>query len=212
MIRINLLPTKVSPYKILGQKYLALGVFVFLATGGACYYHYNYMLDLSDIAKNEKIIRANSMKARLLRKQKDALKVVSLKEKQELQKKYEQKLKTVNRIEKIRSNPVFALLELSRILSLGQLPTVDKNVSIAKLQLDPNWDPSPVYLTKLKEKDRMASIAGYARSMYDVSELAKRLKASAYFRNPQITDSKVIKDEKTKSTKVAFTINVQMVY
>jgi Fimbrial assembly protein (PilN) len=210
MIRINLIPQKVSRTETLGKQYLLFGFLFVMVTGGACYYHYNFMLDLTSIKKNKKKISSYNRTYNNLKNELKKYKSIPVKERKQLFKEYKQRLETVSRIEKVRSNPVFALLELSRILSVGHMPTVSKT-STVKMDIDPNWDPSVIHFTSLVEKDRIVTVSGYAQNNYDISELAKRLKISAYYLTPEIEETKVTVDE-NKNTKVFFKIKAQMVY
>ncbi|PKN45797.1 MAG: hypothetical protein CVU59_07990 [Deltaproteobacteria bacterium HGW-Deltaproteobacteria-17] len=217
MLRINLIPQKISPKEARGQQALFLILLAWLATGGGLFYHYKFVLDTSSIAKNRGIIQENNRKIAELQAQLSQFKVLPEAEKQKLQAEYLKRVNTVGRIEKVRSNPVFVLLELARIVSVGQLPTVTGPEN--RTDLDTNWDPSPIFFTTLNEKDRFLTLEGVARSHYDVSELARRMRVSAYFRNPEILEAKVMttgqnnqKKDTPESTMVTFKIKAVMVY
>jgi len=217
MLRINLIPQKVSPKEARGQQVLFLILAIWIATGGGLYYHYRFVLDTSSIEKNRGIIQENNRKIGAIQAQLSQFKVLPEADKQKFKAEYQKRVDTVGRIEKVRSNPVFVLLELARIVSVGQLPTV--TTPDAKQELDTNWDPSPMFLTKLDEKDRFLTLEGVARSHYDVSELARRMRVSAYFRNPEILEAKVQavgqgqqKKDAPESTMVIFKIKAVMVY
>ncbi|MBN2724225.1 MAG: PilN domain-containing protein [Deltaproteobacteria bacterium] len=213
MIRINLIPQKTSPSQIKGQQFLMLAFLAVAACGGGLYYHHNFILDLSPIEKNEKETGILDKQLAGLRARLGRIKVLPVQEKKKLEDKYKKKLQTVTRIEKVRSNPVFALLEMSRLMSVGQLPTVAPGNVKARMELDPNWDPSPIFLTKLTEKAREVEIKGFARTHYDISEFSRRLRISEYFRRPEIVESKVGNDKLNESNgMVEFTIRAQMVY
>ncbi|MGM0597096.1 MAG: PilN domain-containing protein [Myxococcota bacterium] len=220
MIKINLVPQKVSPNVARGKQWIGLFLLVIGLTVAGCYYHYNFMIDLSSIEENKKKAASLSRQKKKLAKQINKIKVIPPKKKKKIKERYKKKLKMVTRIENVRSNPVFALLELSRILSTGQMPTVVSGLNQAKINLDPNWIPTPIYLTSLKENDREVSLKGVARNYSDVSEFAKRLDYSAYFRNPEIVETKKIKekiknkdnDNDVEVTKVDFSLRAIMVY
>ncbi|MDA3862658.1 MAG: PilN domain-containing protein [Deltaproteobacteria bacterium] len=218
MIKINLVPQKVSPNVARGKQWLGLFLLAIGLTAAGCYYHYNSMVDLSSIEENKKKAASLARQKKDLFKQIGKIKVIPAEKKKKIQERYKKKLKMVTRIENVRSNPVFALLELSRILSIGQMPTVVSSLNQTKINLDPNWVPTPIYLTSLKENNREVSIKGVTMSYSDVSEFAKRLNYSAYFRNPEIVETKKIKEKKkTKDndieiTKVDFSLRAIMVY
>ncbi len=216
MLRINLIPQKVSAKEARGQQILLLILAVWGLTAGALFYHYRFVLDTSAIEKNRAIIADNTRKLQQLQAQLSQYKVVPEDQKQKMKAEYEKRVATVSRIEKVRSNPVFVLLELARIVSVGQLPTVV--TPEAKVGLDTNWDPSALFFTKLSEKDRFLTLEGVARTHYDVSELARRMRVSAYFRNPEIVEA-VVKKTQGQQKKdgpdvgvVMFKIKAVMVY
>ncbi|MBU1219691.1 PilN domain-containing protein [Myxococcota bacterium] len=213
MIRINLVPQKASPSQIRGQQFLLVMFLTMALTGGALFYHYKFIIDLKPVEKNdaESTRLENDLKALNVRLSR--IKILPVAEKQKIAARYNKKFQTVGRIEKVRSNPVFALLELSRILSVGQLPTVAPANVKQRMELDANWDPSPIFITKLSEKAREVDIKGYARTHYDLSELTRRLRVSEYFRRPEIVESKIEVDKsKDSGGMVDFTIRAQMVY
>jgi len=217
MLRINLIPQKVSPKEARGQQVLLLILATWMLTGGGLFYHYKFVLDTSSIEKNRGIIEENNRKINALQAQLTQYKVLPEADKQKMKAEYQKRVDTVGRIEKVRSNPVFVLLELARIVSVGQLPTVTGPE--ARSDLDTNWDPSPMFFTKIEDKDRFLALEGVARSHYDVSELARRMRVSAYFRNPEILEAKVQtvnpgqqKKDAPETTMVMFKIKAVMVY
>lgn len=93
----------------------------------------------------------------------------------------------ISKLEKARTGPTAAMLELSRLLTPGKGPTVDPDRYQAQIQknplsaINPAWDARRVWITSFKENSRLVEIEGLARDSTDVSELALRLKASSYF-------------------------------
>ena len=93
----------------------------------------------------------------------------------------------ITKLEKARTGPTAAMLELSRILTPGKGPTVDPDRYQAKLKanplsaVNPAWDARRVWITSFKEKGRLVEIQGLARDSTDVSELGLRLGHSSYF-------------------------------
>ena len=211
MIRINLLPQKTSPKEIKGRRLFLAGVGILSLTLLLVVVHYNITVDRTQITK----YRREAARYRKLLSKLPKLKKIPKEKIKELEKEYHTKEAAVKRIESVRSNPVFALLELSRILSIGKGPTVDPAKAKLSLELDSSWDPTSVWLTQIKEKNRIAEISGFARSNHDVSEFAKRLNVSAYFVNPSIMETKQVEEKKgnkTLFTKVSFKLRVRMVY
>jgi len=93
----------------------------------------------------------------------------------------------IQKLEKARTGPTAALLELSRLLTPGKGPTVDPDRYEAQRKnnplqaINPGWDARRVWLTSFKEQGRVVEMQGLARDSTDISELAYRLKASSYF-------------------------------
>ncbi len=212
MIRINLLPQKTSPKEIKGRRLFLAGVGILSLTVVLMVVHYYTTVDRTQITK----YRKEAARYRQLISKMPKLKKIPKDKIKELEKEYNTKEAAVRRIESVRSNPVFALLELSRILSIGKGPTVDPAKAKLSLELDANWDPTGVWLTQIKEQNRVAEIAGFARTNHDVSEFAKRLNVSAYFINPTILETREVEDKKggrkAVFSKVAFKLRVRMVY
>jgi type IV pilus assembly protein PilN len=93
----------------------------------------------------------------------------------------------ISKLEKARTGPTAAMLELSRLLTPGKGPTVDPDRYQAQIQknplsaINPAWDARRVWIKSFRENGRLVEIEGLARDSTDVSELALRLKASSYF-------------------------------
>jgi type IV pilus assembly protein PilN len=106
----------------------------------------------------------------------------------------------IQKLEKARTGPTAALLELSRLLTPGKGPTVDPDRYEAQRKnnplqaINPGWDARRVWLTSFKEQNRVVEMQGLARDSTDISELAYRLKASSYF-----YDVKLLPGGKNKS-------------
>jgi type IV pilus assembly protein PilN len=102
-----------------------------------------------------------------------------------------------------RTGPTAVLLELSRILTPGKLPTMDKEL-VDKLKVEnpgmlPNekWDPHRLWLGSFKELDRTIEIGGVGSSNGDVAEFLRRMTVSRFF-----TDVMLVKTEEQASQKV----------
>jgi type IV pilus assembly protein PilN len=102
----------------------------------------------------------------------------------------------ISSLQKARTGPTAALLELSQILTTGKGPTVDPDryQELKKnnpLQVyNPGWDARRVWLANYKEEQRVVQIEGSARDSSDVSELAYRLNASSYFYDVRLLPGK----------------------
>ncbi len=102
-----------------------------------------------------------------------------------------------------RTGPTAVMLELSRILTPGKLPTMDKE-TVDKLKIEnpgmlPNekWDPHRLWLGGFKELDRTIEIGGVGSTNGDVAEFLRRMTVSRFF-----TDVMLVKTEEQNSAKV----------
>jgi type IV pilus assembly protein PilN len=93
----------------------------------------------------------------------------------------------IQKLQSARTGPTATMLELSRILTSGRGPTVDRD-KLEQLKRDNpsavpnvNWDPRRLWMTSYKEDNRMVRIVGLARDGEDVSEFLRRLALSDYF-------------------------------
>jgi Tfp pilus assembly protein PilN len=96
----------------------------------------------------------------------------------------------IDKLETKRRTPVYVMYELSMILTdakEGGGPDVDKEKLRQIVKSDPQaeintlWDPTGLWLTKVEERGGLLVIEGGARDATDLSELTRRLRASARF-------------------------------
>lgn len=119
-------------------------------------------------------------------------------------------------LQKARTGPTAALLELSQILTTGKGPTVDPDryQELKKnnpLQVyNPGWDARRVWLSNYKEEQRVVQIEGAARDSSDVSELAYRLNASSYFYDVRLLPGR--RADATDSSVVSFGMQMKVRY
>lgn len=91
-----------------------------------------------------------------------------------------------------RTGPTAVLLELARLLTPGRGPRIDPdryNEIKATNPLavhNPNWDARRLWLESFVENARRVKLVGIARDGEDVSELARRLSLSAYFKDVRL--------------------------
>jgi type IV pilus assembly protein PilN len=117
-----------------------------------------------------------------------------------------------------RTGPVYVMMELSKILSPGQMPTTDPD-RLAQIQRNnplqaPNlrWDSRRLWVTSFKEEDREVTITGAARGHDDVAEFLKRLLLSDYFTDEQLRKTESVEDHDTGLTNVTFEIRTRVRY
>lgn len=214
MIRINLLPQKrgtrgAAPEA--SQKWL-LGVLavVLLQIIGLFLFHEWKTEELTEQNQknNELNAKINDIKA-LVANHEEVKKALAV---------LRQREDAIAKLQSARSGPTAVLLELSRILTSGRGPTVDKD-RLAELRknnplavFSPNWDVRRIWLTTYTESDRTVRLEGYARDGNDVSELAQRLRLSVYFYDVTILPGKKEIEKDTKLDLVKFALQLKVRY
>ena len=110
------------------------------------------------------------------------------------------------------------LLELSRVLTPGRGPTVDRD-KLEQMKRDdptavpnPNWDPRRLWLVQYSETDRTMRLAGFARDGEDVSEFLRRLTTSDYFYEVKLLPASKVIDPETKLELVRFELSAKVRY
>ena len=124
----------------------------------------------------------------------------------------------IEKLQSARTGPTLALLELSKILSIGRGPTVDP-VRLEDVKRDnptaapsASWDPHRVWLTQYTETDRAVRISGRARDGEDVSELTRRLELSSMFTDVTLMPAAKAIDSATKLEVLGFQISAKARY
>jgi type IV pilus assembly protein PilN len=124
----------------------------------------------------------------------------------------------IQKLQAARTGPTATMLELSRIMTPGRGPTVDRD-KLEQLKRDnpssvPNasWDPRRLWLTTYKESDRTVRLTGYARDGEDVSEFLRRLSLSDYFYEVKLLPATKAVDSVTKLELVKFEMSAKVRY
>jgi type IV pilus assembly protein PilN len=186
MIRVNLLPGKrekagrggvtVEP----GQGWLGIVFAAVLVEVVVLYlFHHSMQTDLTSI--NAESGRLDSQIAKIKTDTKDHKDVLdqlaALRDREA----------AINKLQSARTGPTSALLEISRVLSVGRGPTTDRD-KLEQLKHEnpaavpnPTWDPRRLWINKYTEVDRTVKIEGLARDGEDVAEFERRLALSDYF-------------------------------
>lgn len=211
MIRVNLLPQRRDARREASQTWLlaVMGVAV-LEIIGLFLFH---QVKLDELAKQK---RVNAE----LRSQIDEIKHVvanhgAVKKQLEALRARED---AIQKLQSARSGPTEVLLELARILTRGQSPTVDPEYLQQQRKDNPtavfnvNWDARRLWLTGYYEKERLVKITGYARDADDVSELARRLTFSEYFEDVTLLPATRTRDSATKLEVVKFEMQAKAKY
>ena len=117
-----------------------------------------------------------------------------------------------------RTGPTATMLELSRVLTSGRGPTVDRD-RLEQLRRDdpqavpnPNWDPRRLWLEHYEEADRVVKLEGLARDGEDVSELLRRLALSDYFGDLKLLPAEKVNDSATHMELLKFQLSAKVRY
>jgi len=192
MIRINLLPTKKSRQAEKGQKMILLAVLLLgCAAGGMFLLTSSLMEDVKK--KKHEWSDLNARRVELTNDTKDYARFEA--DKTDLL----NKQAAIEALRGARQTPTWALDELAQILQKdrraptathpGSGPTMTKEMkarveSNKNAQWSEGWDAKKLWLTSIvEEKDHELVIEGGAQSDKDVTQFAKRLQASVYFRD-----------------------------
>ena len=124
----------------------------------------------------------------------------------------------IQKLQSARTGPTATMLELSRIMTPGRGPTVDRD-KLEQLKRDnpqsvpnPNWDPRRLWLASYKEADRTVRVGGLARDGEDVSEFLRRLSLSDYFYEVKLLPATKQLDPLTKLELVKFEMSAKVRY
>jgi len=124
----------------------------------------------------------------------------------------------ISKLQTARTGPTAMLLEVARLLTPGRGPSVDPN-QLSKIRREnplqdynPNWDPRRLWLTRFVEADRTVRLEGMARDGEDVSELARRMNLSSYFRDVQLLPARREAEQSSGLTMVAFKLEAKVRY
>jgi type IV pilus assembly protein PilN len=212
VIRVNLLPQKRrKPAAARGDMWLVASLVLVALEVVACFVWYGSKQDelaqqqskngaleaqikqIKDVSKNHEDIKK---KLAVLREREDA----------------------IAKLQSARTGPTAMLLEVARMLTPGRGPSVDPS-ELTKLRRDnpgqdfnQNWDPRRLWLTRFVESDRTVRLEGMARDGEDVSELARRMNLSAYFREVQLLPAKRETDKASGLPVVSFKLEAKVRY
>jgi len=183
MIRINLLPHKKkssSSMPVEGEQRIAIGMGILIAVA-ACLFFFIHSPLQDDIESQEgKNSTLRSENDKLKEKTKD---FESLKAAFDAARKQAAAITVLN---SARATPANFLYELSHILKQNGRPTMT-GIMASDLEDNENlrwqdgWDPKHVWVNSITEKGGRFTLTGSAQSDGDVTQLAYRLAASAYF-------------------------------
>jgi Tfp pilus assembly protein PilN len=129
---------------------------------------------------------------------------------------------SINRLNAARIVPANVLHELGEILTASHLPTMTEEMARKTgtgTDSDPNkrfdyaWDPVHVWLTSLTDQaDGTFRIEGGAQTEVDITQLSKRLAASAYFTDIAPASETRVSDKESGIDYFRFTITGKVAY
>ncbi len=133
----------------------------------------------------------------------------------------------VDELNKARTGPVRAMMELSRILSLCPPenpgcedvgPTIDPQ-ELEELRRDNpyatynrSWDVRRLWLTHFEEENRACRMRGLGRSNEDVAEFLRRLSLSELFGEVMLQRTEAVTDRETSLEMIGFELTCQVTY
>jgi type IV pilus assembly protein PilN len=124
----------------------------------------------------------------------------------------------IQKLQSARTGPTATMLELSRIMTPGRGPTVDRD-KLEQLKRDnpsavpnANWDPRRLWLMSYKEENRTVRLGGLARDGEDVSEFLRRLSLSDYFYDVRLLPAAKAIDQLSKLELVKFEMSAKVRY
>lgn len=218
MIRINLLPTR-RPKRAAGRRrggdpsarHALYGVLALAAAALAVV----FLIDLplrSDRARYE---RDEQALREQIRKQNDDL--AGFPELQKAQADAEARKKSIDRLLQAKVVPAHVLHELGEILTSNRMPTMTSDM-VKRTTTDPNkkfqqdWDPTHVWLSGFSDNNGVFKLEGGAQSESDVTQLSKRLAASAHFFDVTPSGGERVTDQASGVDYYKFTITGRVAY
>jgi Tfp pilus assembly protein PilN len=219
MIRINLLPQKRPKKRAVGgdassQQFL-LGVIALAVAAAAVV----LLVDRPRRARLAELRETNQqLQSEIASKNKQLEGYAELKTAAEAA---DQRYKAIKRLVSAKVVPAHLLHELGEILSTGKYPTMTGDMakrtgsgpeSDSNRRFQADWDASHIWLTGFTDTGGDFKLEGGAQSESDVTQLAKRLQASVYFRDVTPAGGELTADARTGTSFYKFTITGKVAY
>ena len=214
MIRVNLLPqkreTRARTSEASQTWLLAILGVILLQIVGLIFLHKWKLDQLKDITDNNQKLDAqiSDIKRQIANHAEIKAQLKELRDRED----------AIQKLQTARTGPTATMLELSRIMTPGRGPTVDRD-KLEQLKRDnpgavpnPNWDTRRLWITAYKESERVVRLSGIARDGEDVSEFLRRLSLSDYFYDVRLLPAKKTVDQKTKLELVSFEMSAKVRY
>ncbi len=124
----------------------------------------------------------------------------------------------VDRLQRAKLGPTRIVKELTRVLSVGGMPTVDPG-KLEKMREDnplagfnTSWDVRRLWLLSFEEEGRECKIRGRGRTNEDVAEFLRRLHVSEYFTDVTLEKTEAEIDEQSGLSVIEFLLSCKVRY
>jgi Tfp pilus assembly protein PilN len=219
MIKVNLLPQKKRarrvPSEAGGNRDFVIGVVALAGAAAVVFFavdqprrsHLRDLRDTNDQLQQE--INANNGQLKGYEELKKAAQEA------------DERAKAINRLMAAKVVPANVLQELSDILTPNHLPTMTEDMaqrtgngprSDPNKRFDLTWDPRHVWMTSFIDKNGSFKIEGGAQAEVDVTQLSKRLAASAYFSDVAPASEQRVADKDSGVNYYKFLITGKVAY
>jgi Tfp pilus assembly protein PilN len=218
MIKINLLPQKRPKKRVAAEgatQPLLFGIAALVLAGVAV----AMLVDRPHRARLAELNEANQqLQNEIQSKTKQLVGYAELKKAAD---EADERYRSIQRLLAAKVAPAHVLHELGEILSANKYPTMTEDMAKRTgngPESDPNkrfqadWDASHVWLSAFSDTGGDFKLEGGAQSESDVTQLAKRLAASAYFLDVTPAGGERVADATTGTNYYRFTITGKVVY
>jgi Tfp pilus assembly protein PilN len=219
MIKINLLPQKRAKKRAAAPEGatqpLLFGVIALAVAGAAVF----LLVDKPKRARLAELAEANQqLQSEMQSKNKQLVGYAELKKAAD---EADERYRSIQRLLSAKVVPAHVLHELGEVLSASKYPTMTEDMAKRTgngPESDPNkrfqadWDASHVWLTAFTDTGGDFKLEGGAQSESDVTQLAKRLGASAYFLDVTPAGGERVADASSGTNYYRFTITGKVVY
>jgi Tfp pilus assembly protein PilN len=219
MIKINLLPQKRLKKRAAApdasSQHLLFGVIGLAAAGAAVV----LLVDRPKRSKLAELTESNAqLQADIAQKNKQLEGYPELKKAADAA---DERYRAIQRLISAKVVPAHMLHELGEILSTGKYPTMTEGMarragtgpeSDSNKRFQADWDASHVWLSSFIDTGGEFKLEGGAQSESDVTQFAKRLLASVYFRDVTPTAGERVTDTSTGTPYYKFTITGRVAY
>lgn len=220
MIKINLLPQRRVKRAVGSEESarpLLIGIVALVAAGAAV----AVLVDRPKRARLAELREANAQLQADIAAKKRQLDGDGYDKLKTAEKQADEHYKSIQRLIGAKVGPAHLLHELGKILTTGEYPTMTEDMtrrtgsgpeSDPNKRLQPDWDPSHVWLSGFTDTGGDFKLEGGAATESDITQLAKRLSASVYFADVIPAGGERVADPQTGAGYYKFTITGKVVY